>query len=185
MNETVSLRSPRVLNEQFACEYIKRVAAVILALALLALSTIYTVKAMAADANPKPQTIAKAGSQASVKGPGEYFTGTVRVDPLFAADESINASGAYVTFEPGARSAWHKPPGRAAPDRYVRRRPHRHGGRPHRGDQGRGRGHLSPRREALARRFAHHGHDPHRHHRDRGRQERRVDGEGHGRAVQR
>ena len=40
----------------------------------------------------------------------ERFTGRVRVDPLFAADADIDASGAYVTFEPGARSAWHTHP---------------------------------------------------------------------------
>jgi 4-carboxymuconolactone decarboxylase len=53
------------------------------------------------------QTITRAGTQASVAGPAENFTGRVRVDPLFPATKDINASGAYVTFEPGARSAWH------------------------------------------------------------------------------
>ena len=47
------------------------------------------------------------GSQASGKGPEEYFTGSVRVDPLFTAPEPSRGSGALVTFEPGARSAWH------------------------------------------------------------------------------
>ncbi|WP_252255543.1 (R)-mandelonitrile lyase [Lysobacter capsici] len=56
------------------------------------------------------QRIARAGSQASTPGPAEYFTGRVRVDPVFAADENIRASGAYVSFEPGARSAWHTHP---------------------------------------------------------------------------
>lgn len=54
--------------------------------------------------------IAPAGSQNAVAGPAENFTGRVRVDPLFASDSDINASGAYVTFEPGARSAWHTHP---------------------------------------------------------------------------
>jgi 4-carboxymuconolactone decarboxylase len=58
----------------------------------------------------KSQTIARAGSQPSAKGPAEYFTGNVRVDPLFAPQESAHYSGAYVTFEPGARSAWHTHP---------------------------------------------------------------------------
>ena len=62
---------------------------------------------MAAEANKNPQTISRAGSQSSVKGATEYFTGSVRVDPLFTANESALFSGAYVTFEPGARSAWH------------------------------------------------------------------------------
>ncbi|WP_223538199.1 carboxymuconolactone decarboxylase family protein [Pseudomonas sp. GL-B-16] len=56
------------------------------------------------------QQISRAGSQASATGPAEYFTGQVRVDPLFSATGEINASGAYVTFEPGARSAWHTHP---------------------------------------------------------------------------
>lgn len=43
-------------------------------------------------------------------GPEQNFTGRVRVDPLFAATAEVNASGAYVTFEPGARSAWHTHP---------------------------------------------------------------------------
>lgn len=56
------------------------------------------------------QQIARAGTQASAAGPAENFTGRVRVDPLFPADKNIQASGAYVTFEPGARSAWHTHP---------------------------------------------------------------------------
>jgi len=64
-------------------------------------------QSLAADA-PKPaQTISRAGTQAPIKGSADYFTGTVRVDPLFAANDSAPFSGAYVTFEPGARSAWH------------------------------------------------------------------------------
>ena len=45
-------------------------------------------------------------SQPPGKGPAEYFTGSVRVDPLFQANESTRASAASVTSEPGARSAW-------------------------------------------------------------------------------
>jgi quercetin dioxygenase-like cupin family protein len=55
-------------------------------------------------------SIAPAGSQNAVYGPVENFTGRVRVDPLFKADTDIDVSGAYVTFEPGARSAWHSHP---------------------------------------------------------------------------
>lgn len=55
--------------------------------------------------------IKKAGSQASVKGPAEWFTGTVRIDPLFLqADDPSRVTGANVTFEPGARTAWHTHP---------------------------------------------------------------------------
>ena len=56
------------------------------------------------------QQIARAGTQASAAGPEANFTGRMRVDPLFPASAQINASGAYVTFEPGARSAWHTHP---------------------------------------------------------------------------
>lgn len=60
---------------------------------------------------PSPaQHITRAGAQAPVYGAAENFTGRVRVDPLFAVNEHINASLAYVTFEPGARSAWHTHP---------------------------------------------------------------------------
>jgi len=54
--------------------------------------------------------IKRNGSQPSAKGPEEYFTGAVRIDPLFGASEPARATGAYVTFEPGARSAWHTHP---------------------------------------------------------------------------
>ena len=50
------------------------------------------------------------GSQFSARGPAEYFTGTVRVDPLFKAPAPARTSGAYVTFEPRARSNWHTHP---------------------------------------------------------------------------
>jgi 4-carboxymuconolactone decarboxylase len=54
--------------------------------------------------------IPRSGSQPSRPGPEENFTGSVRVDPLFPAREPSRASGAYVTFQPGARSAWHTHP---------------------------------------------------------------------------
>jgi quercetin dioxygenase-like cupin family protein len=54
--------------------------------------------------------IKRAGLQASVKGPAEWFTGTVRIDPLFQPPDPARAQGASVTFEPGARTAWHTHP---------------------------------------------------------------------------
>jgi quercetin dioxygenase-like cupin family protein len=54
--------------------------------------------------------IKRSGSEASVKGPAEWFTGTVRIDPMFQAPEPARVSGGHVTFEPGARSAWHTHP---------------------------------------------------------------------------
>ena len=54
--------------------------------------------------------IRRQGSQPATKGPAEYFTGSVRVTPLFQATDSTRAAGVSVTFEPGARSAWHSHP---------------------------------------------------------------------------
>jgi quercetin dioxygenase-like cupin family protein len=54
--------------------------------------------------------IKRSGSQPSTKGPAEWFTGTVRIDPLFDAPAPGRAAGASVTFEPGARTAWHTHP---------------------------------------------------------------------------
>jgi quercetin dioxygenase-like cupin family protein len=54
--------------------------------------------------------IKRSGSQPSGKGQAEYFTGSVRIDPLFQPNDPTRASGASVTFEPGARTAWHSHP---------------------------------------------------------------------------
>ena len=55
-------------------------------------------------------TIIRGGSRPSSPGPAEYFTGSVRVDPLISPAEPSRISGARVTFEPGARTAWHTHP---------------------------------------------------------------------------
>ena len=54
--------------------------------------------------------ITKCGSNPSGKGPVDWFTGTVRIDPLFEAPEPARVRGASVTFEAGARTAWHTHP---------------------------------------------------------------------------
>jgi quercetin dioxygenase-like cupin family protein len=54
--------------------------------------------------------IKRAGSQPSAKGPSDWFTGSVRIDPLFQAPDPAHVQGAHVTFEPGARTAWHTHP---------------------------------------------------------------------------
>ena len=54
--------------------------------------------------------IRRTGSEPSRKGQAEYFTGAVRIDPLFQAPDPARVSGASVTFEPGARTAWHTHP---------------------------------------------------------------------------
>lgn len=66
--------------------------------------------ALAQSPSAPAQQITRAGSEPSAVGPEATFTGRVRVDMLWPADSGITASGAYVSFEPGARSAWHTHP---------------------------------------------------------------------------
>ena len=54
--------------------------------------------------------IKRSGSQPSAKGPADWFTGTVRIDPLFGVTPPARGAGNAVTFEPGARTAWHTHP---------------------------------------------------------------------------
>jgi len=54
--------------------------------------------------------IQRCGSRPSGRGPAEWFSGAVRIDPLFAASPPARVAGASVTFEPGARTAWHTHP---------------------------------------------------------------------------
>jgi quercetin dioxygenase-like cupin family protein len=63
-----------------------------------------------ANARKAIMDIKRNGSQSSGKGPADWFAGTVRIDPLFAAPAPARVSGASVTFEPGARTAWHTHP---------------------------------------------------------------------------
>jgi hypothetical protein len=93
----------------------KRLATTVMSLALLASASAHANPAGAASgAGAAPTasvqdaptiTITRSGSQPSQKGPAEYFTGAVRIDPLFQAHDPSRTSGASVTFEPGARSA--------------------------------------------------------------------------------
>jgi quercetin dioxygenase-like cupin family protein len=61
-------------------------------------------------ANNPTMEIKRAGSQPSAKGPADWFTGTVRIDAPFKTGEPARVAGAIVTFEPGARTAWHTHP---------------------------------------------------------------------------
>ncbi len=73
--------------------------------------------------------ITRAGSTPSNPGPADWFTGTVRIDPMFQAEEPGRTSGAHVTFEPGARTAWHThPAGQALIITFGRGRVQREGG---------------------------------------------------------
>jgi quercetin dioxygenase-like cupin family protein len=106
--------------------------------------------------------IKRVGSQPSAKGPSHWFTGTVRIDPLFQTPDPARVQGASVTFEPGARTAWHTHPlGQilivTAGCGWVQRQ----GG---------------PVEEI--RRHAGHGHDAYRHSREARRQGCRLDGTG-------
>jgi quercetin dioxygenase-like cupin family protein len=127
--------------------------------------------------------IKRSGSQPSGKGPAEYFTGAVRIDPLFEAPDPARAVGASVTFEPGARTAWHSHPlGQTLIVTAGCGRVQRWGGpieeiRP--GDVI----WFEQARETLARCHANHGHDAHRHSGTARRQDRRLDGKGQRRTV--
>lgn len=65
---------------------------------------------LAAGPTPAGQTLYASGSQQSFKGPAAYFTGEVKVDMLFPGNDTAHYSGAYVSFAPGARTAWHMHP---------------------------------------------------------------------------
>lgn len=77
---------------------------------LLALTGALNEAGYAADTPPANQTLYPLGSQQSFKGPEAFFTGEVRVDMLFPGNDTAHYSGAYVTFQPGARTAWHLHP---------------------------------------------------------------------------
>ncbi|WP_420407521.1 (R)-mandelonitrile lyase [Hoeflea sp.] len=73
--------------------------------------------------------IIKAGTNPSSPGPDDWFTGTVRLDPLFKSEEPGRTSGAHVTFEPGSRTAWHThPAGQTLIVTFGRGRVQREGG---------------------------------------------------------
>jgi quercetin dioxygenase-like cupin family protein len=120
--------------------------------------------------------IKRVGSQPSGKGPAEWFTGSVRIDPLFQAPDPALVQGASVTFEPGARTAWHTHPlGQTLIVTAGCGWAQREGGpieeiRP--GDVVL----VRARRKALARRNARDGHDPHRHPGEEGWQGCQLDG---------
>ena len=98
----------------------KRFTATVVSLSLLVSVYAHANQASAASgadapsAAPRKQsqtiTITRSGSQPSQQGSAAYFTGSVRVDPLFPANAPSRTSGASVTFEPGARTAWHTHP---------------------------------------------------------------------------
>jgi quercetin dioxygenase-like cupin family protein len=81
---------------------------------LIAIATLTQAAVMASTAHTQEErpivTITRAGSQPSSVGPADWFTGTVRIDPLFTAPAPARAAAATVTFEPGARTAWHTHP---------------------------------------------------------------------------
>lgn len=106
--------------------------------------------------------IKRVGSQASARGPAEWFTGTVRIDLLFQAPDPALVSSASVTFEPGARTAWHTHPlGQTLIVTAGCGRVQRLGGAGG-GNSSRRRGLDTTRREALARRGSHNSNDAHR-----------------------
>ena len=88
-----------------------RLKPIFLSLSLLMVSLFISASAFAAESSTSMQTIiVKAGTTPAAKGAIESFTGNVRVDSLFRPNESSQLSGSSVTFEPGARTAWHTHP---------------------------------------------------------------------------
>ncbi len=129
--------------------------------------------------------IKRVGSQPSTKGPAEWFTGTVRLDPLIQAPDPALVQGASVTFEPGARTAWHTHPlGQTLIVTAGCGRAQREGG-PDRGDPARRCGLVRARREALAWRRSDDGHDAHCHPGKARRQGRGLDRKGQRRTISR
>ena len=124
--------------------------------------------------------IKRSGSQPSGKAPAEYFTGAVRIDPLFEAPDPARAVGASVTFEPGARTAWHSHPlGQTLIVTAGRGRVQRWGGpiediRP---------GDVIWFEPGEKHWHANHGHDAHRHSGTSRWQDRRLDGKGQRRTI--
>ncbi|WP_445240267.1 hypothetical protein [Microcoleus vaginatus] len=125
--------------------------------------------------------INRIGSQPNAKGSAEYFIGTVRIYPLFQANDPARAIGASVTFEPGARTPRHTHPlGQALSVTAGCRLGQRSGGsieqiRP--GDA------ICAGPEALARCHGNHGYDAHRHCGTARRQDRGLDGKGQRRTI--
>ena len=82
--------------------------------AAVALPTVLRAQSDIRSTQPQNPTmnieITRTGSKPSLKGPTDWFTGTTRIDPLFDPNESARAGAAQVTFEPGARTAWHTHP---------------------------------------------------------------------------
>jgi 4-carboxymuconolactone decarboxylase len=85
-------------------------AATVITLSLLASASAQTNQTGPRAPGSQSIRIMRGGSQAPRQGPAENFTGSVRVDPLFQANAPARASGSLVTFEPGARTAWHAHP---------------------------------------------------------------------------
>jgi quercetin dioxygenase-like cupin family protein len=95
----------------------KLVAAILVTMPLLGIAGMLIRTGLAAERTQSKSAsaqdtiaITRTGSRASRRGPAENFTGAARIDPLFEPNDVANAGAAYVTFEPGARSAWHTHP---------------------------------------------------------------------------
>ena len=82
----------------------------IVTLSMLFASVVYAGSEKAPEQGKDSQVVYRAKSQKSFKGPENWFTGDVQVDLLFPSNETAHYSGAYVTFQPGARTAWHLHP---------------------------------------------------------------------------
>ena len=95
----------------------------VLTISMLAAYTVYANSGTTLSHEKDRQVVYRAESQQSFKGPEEWFTGDVQVDILFPANETAHFSGAYVTFQPGARTVWHLHPGGQHRMHYPMRHP--------------------------------------------------------------
>ena len=146
--------------------------AMLLSLSLLVSVGAVAGRALAAEANKTSQTISRAGSLASITGPAEFFTGNVRIDPLFPANDAAPFSGGVCHLRARGQIRLAHSPDRAAPDRDRWRWPDTGMGRPDRGNHS-GRRDLVPATgQTLARRLTHHRHDAYRHYGNNQREKR-------------
>lgn len=127
--------------------------------------------------------IKRVGSQPSAKGPSEWFTGTVRIDPLFTAPDPALVAGAKRNLRAMCSNGLAHASARSDPHRYFRLRPGTARGRPHRGGSSWRCGLVRAKREALARSRSQHSHDSHCYSGKERRESCRVDGTRFRRAI--
>ncbi len=98
------------MTDDRAGQFSRRKALKLMGAGALAMPTILRARNTTTQKQESKMEITRVGTQPSVKGPADWFTGTVRIDPMFSAHEPARTAAASVTFEPGARTDWHTHP---------------------------------------------------------------------------